>query len=178
MIDPERTLHRARVNLRRLQPAHPRGVVERWLGEWERLLDGPLDELVEALTSRSERGCELRQNSPFAGVLSQRERGASLRTSKAKWHDPRTARARPSSCVANRRSTRRRRHREPVSSLNVRRREVCASNPMIALQRSSLPGARRTSSSLQHCFENNRLTRKFSSQGSRLSRCDRLRCSA
>ena len=78
VIDPERTLHRARVNLRRLQAAHPRGVAERWLGEWERLLDGPIDELVEALTSRSERGCELRQNSPFAGVLSQRERGRIL----------------------------------------------------------------------------------------------------
>lgn len=78
VIDPERTLHRARANLRRLRAAHPRGVAERWLGEWERLLDGPIDELVEALTSRSERGCELRQNSPFAGVLTQRERGRIL----------------------------------------------------------------------------------------------------
>ena len=78
VIDPERTLHRARVNLRRLQAAHPRGVAARWLGGWERLLDRPVDELLEALTSRSERGCELRQNSPFAGVLTQRERGRIL----------------------------------------------------------------------------------------------------
>lgn len=49
---------------------------------------------------------------------------ASLRTSKAKWRDPRIARAHPSSCIANRRSIRRRRHREPVSSRNVRRRRV------------------------------------------------------
>jgi hypothetical protein len=78
VIDPERTLRRARANLRRLKAAHPRGVAARWLGEWERLLDGPVDESLEALTSRSERGCELRQNSPFAGVLTQRERGRIL----------------------------------------------------------------------------------------------------
>jgi excisionase family DNA binding protein len=78
VIDPERTLQRARANLCRLQAAHPRGVAARWLGEWERLLDGPVDEPLEALSSRSERGCELRQNSPFAGVLTQRERGRIL----------------------------------------------------------------------------------------------------
>lgn len=78
VIDPERTRRRARANLRRLKAAHPRGVAARWLGEWERLLDGPVDESLEALTSRSERGCELRQNSPFAGVLTQRERGRIL----------------------------------------------------------------------------------------------------
>ena len=78
MIDPERTLQRARVNLRRLHAAHPRGMAAHWLYEWERLLDRPVDELLEALTSRSERGCELRQNSPFAGVLTQRERGRIL----------------------------------------------------------------------------------------------------
>jgi excisionase family DNA binding protein len=74
VTDPERTVHRARANLRRLKAAHPRGVAAHWLGEWARLLDGPVDELLEAMTSRSERGCELRQNSPFAGVLTQRER--------------------------------------------------------------------------------------------------------
>ena len=78
VIDPERTLQRARVNLRRLHAAHPRGMAARWLYKWERLLDRPVDDLLEALTSRSERGCELRQNSPFAGVLTQHERGRIL----------------------------------------------------------------------------------------------------
>ena len=78
VTDPERTLRRARVNLRRLMAAHPRGIAARWLGEWARLLDGPVDELLEAMTSRSESGCELRQNSPFAGVLTQRERARIL----------------------------------------------------------------------------------------------------
>ena len=78
VTDPERTLGRARANLRRLKAAHPRGVAAGWLGEWARLLDGPVDELLAAMTSRSERGCELRQNSPFAGVLTQRERARIL----------------------------------------------------------------------------------------------------
>jgi excisionase family DNA binding protein len=78
VIDPDLTLRRARANLRGLKAAHPRGVAARWLGEWERLLDDPVDGVLEALTSRTERGCELRQNSPFAGALTQRERGRIL----------------------------------------------------------------------------------------------------
>ena len=42
--------------------------------EWERLLEGPLTELLTALTSPSPRSRELRQNNPFAGVLSEEER--------------------------------------------------------------------------------------------------------
>jgi excisionase family DNA binding protein len=82
VIDPERTVRRARRTLERVMKNHPRGQAPRWLGEWRRVLDGPLDGVVEALTARSERGRELRQNSPFAGVLSESERGrvlASLR---------------------------------------------------------------------------------------------------
>jgi excisionase family DNA binding protein len=74
VVDPERTMRRVGVNLRRLRAVHPRGTAARWLNEWELLVDGPLDGLLEALTERSERGCELRQNSPFAGVLTERER--------------------------------------------------------------------------------------------------------
>ncbi|MBC7630149.1 MAG: hypothetical protein H7290_01505 [Flavobacterium sp.] len=36
---------------------------------WERILDTGLDEVVATLVSRSPASCELRQNSPFAGVL-------------------------------------------------------------------------------------------------------------
>jgi len=48
------------------------------LEEWEQLLNGPIDQLLEMITSRSDRGNELRQNSPFAGVLSERERSRVL----------------------------------------------------------------------------------------------------
>lgn len=50
------------------------GAARRWLAEWEKLLDGPIEGVLEALTSRSPRARELRQNSPFAGVITQEER--------------------------------------------------------------------------------------------------------
>jgi hypothetical protein len=51
------------------------GTVAREYAEaWTRLLAAPLDELVVALGERSERMHDLRQVSPFAGVLSPRDR--------------------------------------------------------------------------------------------------------
>ena len=50
----------------------------RRLAEWERLLAGPAEGVLEALTSRTPRARELRQNSPFAGVLSEEERHKAL----------------------------------------------------------------------------------------------------
>jgi len=52
------------------------------LRQWQELLDGPLDQLLMALTSPSQRSRDLRQNSPFAGVLTDAERLAALRTAR------------------------------------------------------------------------------------------------
>ncbi len=41
--------------------------------EWEEILKHPLDEICNLLSSDSEEARRLRQNSPFAGVLSARE---------------------------------------------------------------------------------------------------------
>ena len=41
---------------------------------WDRLLSAPLDQLCEALVDPGARSRALRQVSPFAGVLSARER--------------------------------------------------------------------------------------------------------
>jgi hypothetical protein len=41
---------------------------------WKELLDGPLDRLFDVLVSASPQAVNLRQNSPFAGVLTVRER--------------------------------------------------------------------------------------------------------
>ena len=41
--------------------------------EWRGILDRPLEEICDLLRSDSEEGRRLRQNSPFAGVLSPRE---------------------------------------------------------------------------------------------------------
>ena len=76
--DPSGVIAKARDNLARLRIVHSRGATSRWLDEWEDLLEGPVDGVLEALTSRTPRARELRQNSPFAGVLTEQERGRLL----------------------------------------------------------------------------------------------------
>jgi len=78
VADPETVLGVAKDNLERMRAAHPRGQAARWLDEWASLLDGPIERVLEALTSRTPRFRELRQNSPFAAVLGEGERRAVL----------------------------------------------------------------------------------------------------
>jgi excisionase family DNA binding protein len=73
VADPEGTKRIGARNLRRMR-TKARGRTVSWLEEWQRLLDGPVPRLLTALTSRSPHGRELRQNTPFAGVLSDAER--------------------------------------------------------------------------------------------------------
>jgi excisionase family DNA binding protein len=72
--DPEGVLDRARANLAALLENHPRGQAAYWLGEWRRLLDGPTERVLEVLTSPTPWAREMRQNSPFSGVLNETER--------------------------------------------------------------------------------------------------------
>jgi excisionase family DNA binding protein len=74
VADPRTVVANARKNLVLLKRVHAGGSSSRWLSEWERLLAGPEDGVLEALTSRAPRARELRQNSPFAGVLTEQER--------------------------------------------------------------------------------------------------------
>ncbi len=76
--NPERAIALARRNLATLSNAHPRGPVRKLLSGWEGLLNGPLEELLEALTASHQHAIELRQNSPFAGLLTDRERARVL----------------------------------------------------------------------------------------------------
>jgi excisionase family DNA binding protein len=80
--NPEAARSVARQNLA-IMRASARGQAVSWLREWERLLAGSIEDLLIALTSRSPRGRDLRQNSPFAGVLSEAERAEVL----ASWRD-------------------------------------------------------------------------------------------
>jgi len=80
VADPPGVVEKARHNLAKLKVTHARGTGGRWLDEWERLLDGPVDRVLDALTSRTPRARELRQNSPFAGVLTESERHRVLTT--------------------------------------------------------------------------------------------------
>lgn len=78
VTNPERTLESARDFLRSLPPETARRRGAKWRQRWESLLDGPLDELLIALTADSVESRELRQSSPFIGVLSESERDAIL----------------------------------------------------------------------------------------------------
>ncbi|HEY3820867.1 MAG TPA: hypothetical protein VGL81_27070 [Polyangiaceae bacterium] len=50
------------------------GDMAHYAREWQRLLDGPVEELREALQADEERSRALRQASPFAGAVDPRER--------------------------------------------------------------------------------------------------------
>ena len=72
VADPQGALKKASENLAHLERVH--GAGNRWLREWRSLLEGPVTDVLDALVSRSPRARELRQNSPFAGLLSDEER--------------------------------------------------------------------------------------------------------
>ena len=74
VADPDKAIARAQRNLARMRESSSRGAARVWLDQWEALLNGSLVDLLAALTSSSMRSRELRQNTPFAGVLSEQER--------------------------------------------------------------------------------------------------------
>ena len=78
VADPEGTKQVARAYLADLGPGSSRRRGGKWHGRWLALLDGPLDDLLTALTADTVASRELRQNSPFVGVLSDAERTAVL----------------------------------------------------------------------------------------------------
>jgi len=71
----------ARQNIAKMRE-NTRGQATSWLDEWEKLLNGQTQKLLTALTSRSPHGRDLRQNSPFAGILSDDERNQILESWK------------------------------------------------------------------------------------------------
>ena len=88
--DPRGVIEKARNNLAHLKRVHSGGASRRWLAEWEKLLDGPAEGVLDALTSRTPRARELRQNSLFAGVLSEEERRRVLSGLSAARHTTRS----------------------------------------------------------------------------------------
>lgn len=74
VTDPDAVLGKAAENLDRLLVQHQGTMTESWLLRWrEKLSDGP-GAVLQVLTSQNPESVELRQNSPFAGVLSQPQR--------------------------------------------------------------------------------------------------------
>jgi excisionase family DNA binding protein len=74
--DPGPLLERARG---RVQQSLSKARVNRWDREWKVLLDGPIEQVFDALTSNTVRSRELRQNSPFSSALSQSDRESVLK---------------------------------------------------------------------------------------------------
>jgi transcriptional regulator with XRE-family HTH domain len=76
--DPRRTLDRARATLARMRESQLGA--ERLLREWEVLLSRPVEALLPVLTDPSPWARELRQVTPFAGILTAAERASVYRT--------------------------------------------------------------------------------------------------
>jgi excisionase family DNA binding protein len=86
LTEPEDVIAKARQNLRRWSGSHRRdGMAMRYLTQWEHVLDDGLDAIIHALTSPSQEARELRQNSPFAGVLTDETRRRVLKTFRRHW---------------------------------------------------------------------------------------------
>jgi hypothetical protein len=74
---PDAVLDAARRNVATMLAANPHAAP--LLAEWERIMEPPTREIAGRLFDVSEHGRELRQVTPFAGVLTARERAAAYR---------------------------------------------------------------------------------------------------
>lgn len=81
VTEPEISLTKARKNLRVMESANRPS--SPWLSQWARILDSGPEEVARILTAESPEAIELRQNSPFAGVLSERGRRRALSAFRA-----------------------------------------------------------------------------------------------
>jgi transcriptional regulator with XRE-family HTH domain len=74
---PEPTLERARNALDRMSRQHPGA--RPLLSRWRRILERPIDEITEVLVDPRPAARELRHVTPFAGILTARERASVYR---------------------------------------------------------------------------------------------------
>lgn len=72
MGDPAAVVSRAKDNLATMRRVNPGSALH--LDEWERILRRPASLIVSIMLDPSEHGRELRQVTPFAGVLDHRQR--------------------------------------------------------------------------------------------------------
>lgn len=92
MIEPASVLDTARSNLSSWKSIHREdGMATSYLQRWEQVIEGGVDSVVPVLVGTDEVSSELRQNSPFAGVLSDIERRQVLRSFREHWDGEHTA---------------------------------------------------------------------------------------
>ena len=83
--DPATVLTHARQNLDRFERIHEGSTVTTWLERWRHVLDRGPEAVMQALTSITPEASELRQNSPFPGVLPEALRRAVLDSFAEYW---------------------------------------------------------------------------------------------
>lgn len=84
--DPEFVLGSARANLEAWHGVHRHGcMAERYLTQLREIVDGSVDGVVDVMVGTDEHACELRQNTPFAGVLADEERRQVLADFREHW---------------------------------------------------------------------------------------------
>ena len=82
-VDPSGVLAHAQENLERWRGVHRAdSVATRYLDRWQVIIEQGPEATAVALTDTSAEGCEMRVNSPFAGVLSTSERKAIMEVNK------------------------------------------------------------------------------------------------
>jgi len=83
VAQPDEVIGVARQNLRRLREVHSDGSADEYLDQWEVLLSGPVESLLRVLVSTDEGSIALRHAAPFAGLLSDEERGEIIRATRS-----------------------------------------------------------------------------------------------
>ena len=85
MKEPDLVLTQARENLDRFSKVHAGTMAEYWLDLWRKAIDSGPDQVLNVLVSDTPEARELRQNSPFTGILSQEERRKVLNSFREQW---------------------------------------------------------------------------------------------
>lgn len=84
--DPHGVLDTAAGNIAAWLPRHREdGATANALRRWQHLVDDGVDAVVPVLTGTDNASIDLRQNSPFAGVLTEKERRRVLQSFREHW---------------------------------------------------------------------------------------------
>jgi excisionase family DNA binding protein len=85
VTDPGLVLGRARENVDRFSAVHSGTMAAYWLSLWRAVLDAGPDQVLSVLVADTPQAAEMRQNSPFTGILPGDERRAVLESFRAHW---------------------------------------------------------------------------------------------
>jgi excisionase family DNA binding protein len=83
--EPDLVLARAQDNLDRFVEVHRGTMAEYWLNIWRETLSAGIDSVLNVLVSDAPRARDLRQNSPFTGILPEAERRKVLLAFRQHW---------------------------------------------------------------------------------------------